>query len=263
MKTLNAHERRKQILELASTQREVSIEQLQSHFNVSEVTLRRDLDILELEGHIRRIRGGAVLNNSPELEVKFQEKLGRQINEKQEIAKAAAALVKENQVVMLSGGTTTMYIARELCQKRGITVVTPAINIAAELAGYDSISLVIIGGVVRRDSYVASGHIADEVLASMHADYAFIGVDGVDLKAGFTTPSLIEGRTDSIMLQAATQSVIVADHSKFGQVSLAPIAKLGDVAQFITDSNAPSEYLDELRRQGCKVFRASEILRKE
>lgn len=254
---MNAGERRKQIIELASQEKALSIEHLQSLFAVSEVTLRRDLDVLESQGHLRRIRGGAVLNDAPELEVKFQEKLESNTALKREIAKAAASLVEEGHVVMLSGGTTTLYIARELCKKRNITVVTPAVNIAAELAGYDSVTLVVIGGVVRKDSYVASGHLADEALASMYADFAFVGVDGVDLAAGFTTPNLVESRTDRTMLQSAAQRIIVADHSKFDKLTFSPVARLDEVSLLITDGAAPQDYIEQLRASGCSVHSGS------
>jgi DeoR/GlpR family transcriptional regulator of sugar metabolism len=248
-----ASERRQKIYELASQQQMLTIEELQMQFGVSEVTLRRDLDVLESQGYLRRIRGGAVLDTALQLEVKFQEKLQKNIKLKREIASTAASLVHDGQVVMLSGGTTTLYIARELAQKKDITIVTPAVNIASELAGYDSVTLVVIGGVVRRDSYVASGHIADESLRTMNADYAFVGVDGVDISAGFTTPNLMESRTDRTMLQAANRPVIVADHSKFGRVAFSATAKLNEVSMLITDSEAPIEYVEKLHHAGCKV----------
>lgn len=251
---LSAQERRKHILHLAAEHGDITIERLQPVFQVSEVTLRRDLDILESQGHIRRVRGGAVLNSSPQLEVRFQEKLERFVTEKREIARTAASMVNEGQVVMLSGGTTTMYIARELTKNRDVTVVTPAINIAAELAGYDNVTLIMIGGIVRKNSYVAAGHIADESLSGMNADFAFVGVDGVDATAGFTTPNLVESRTDATMLKSATNSVIVADRSKLGVVAFSPIAKIDEPSMFLTDSGAPEDSLSALRLAGCNVL---------
>ncbi|MFD1675930.1 DeoR/GlpR family DNA-binding transcription regulator [Alicyclobacillus fodiniaquatilis] len=253
---MNASERRRTITELAKKNKELTIEQLQLQFGVSDVTLRRDLDILESQGYLRRVRGGAVLNSSPQLEIRLQEKLGQNNALKREIAKVAASLVEDGQVVMLSGGTTTQYIARELCQKKDITIVTPAINIATEVVGYDTVNLVVIGGIVRRNSYVASGHMADEALITMNADYAFVGVDGVDILAGFTTPNLMESRTDRTMLHTVTQPVIVADHSKFEKVAFSPVARLDEVALLITDSEAPENYIEQLQEAGCKVLSA-------
>lgn len=256
--SLGAQERRKNILHLMGDRGEISIERLQSLFQVSEVTLRRDLDILESQGRIRRVRGGAVLNSTPALEVRLQEKLQRFVTEKRKIARTASSMVNEGQVVMLSGGTTTTFIARELTKKRDITVVTPAINIAAELAGYDNVTLIMIGGIVRKNSYVATGHIADEVLAGMNADFAFVGVDGVDVSAGFTTPNLVESRTDATMIKSATRSVIVADRSKLGVVAFSPVARIDDPSIFLTDRGAPEDYLQQLRQAGCNVQTSDE-----
>lgn len=260
MENLSASERRAQISKIVFSLGEVRIEQLRDIFNVSEVTLRRDLEILESQNMIRRVRGGAVPNTTPPLETLFQEKLSSHTDKKREIAAVAASLVEDGQVVSLSAGTTTTYIARELMKKKELTIVTTAVNIAAELAGNDHITLVMIGGIVRKGSYASVGHIADEALSSMYTDWAFIGVDGVDLQGGFTTPNLLEGRTDSIMLRTATKGVIVADHSKFEKIAFSPVARVNEPYLFITDNGAPEEYVRLLREKGCNVLVAGEEL---
>jgi DeoR/GlpR family transcriptional regulator of sugar metabolism len=249
-----ASDRRRGIVEYLQTHGEVRIDTLRDLFGVSEVTLRRDLEILESDYVIRRVRGGAVLNQEAPLEQLFQEKLGQHIEAKRQIAKAAASLIQPGQVVMLSPGTTTTYIARELVEKRQLTIVTSAINIAAELAGRENITLVTIGGIVRSGSYAAVGHMADEAIAQMNADYAFISVDGVDVAAGFTTPNLLESRTNAMMLRSAAQAVIVSDSSKLGKIALSPVAKLDEVTMFITDSQADGNYVNKLKQSGCRVM---------
>ncbi|GMA62705.1 DeoR/GlpR family DNA-binding transcription regulator [Alicyclobacillus fastidiosus] len=251
-----ASERRRKIVSYIQERGEVRIEELKTRFGVSEVTLRRDLDILESEYVIRRVRGGAVSNQDRPLELLFKEKMELYIDEKKQIAKAAAGLVEDGQVVMLSPGTTTTLVARELVERRSITVITSAINIAAELAGRENITLVTIGGIVRSGSYAAVGHLADEAIAQMNADYAFVSVDGVEVSAGFTTPNLLESRTNITMLKSAIHSVIVTDHSKLGRVAMSPVAKLNEVSWLITDKQAPSDYVDLLKRRGCRVMLA-------
>ncbi|WP_303802652.1 DeoR/GlpR family DNA-binding transcription regulator [Alicyclobacillus macrosporangiidus] len=255
---LSAEERRQRIADWVAECGEVRIDQLRHFFGVSEVTLRRDLDILESQNRIRRVRGGATANPASALETRFQEKMGLNTAEKRQIAAAAAAMVEDGQVVMLSAGSTTTYLARELLKKRHLTVITPAINIAAELAGHPHITLVMIGGIVRPGSYAAVGHLADEALTQMNADFAFVGVDGVDVQAGFTTPNLMESRTDKMMLHSATRGVIVADRSKFGRVTLAPVARIDEPDLWITDDGMPEETLARLREAGCRVVRARE-----
>ncbi|KUO95355.1 DeoR/GlpR family DNA-binding transcription regulator [Ferroacidibacillus organovorans] len=256
--SLSAFERRNYIVTYLEEHGEVRIEQLRDWFAVSEVTLRRDLEILESQNFIRRVRGGAVANSAQPLELLFQEKLNTHTQEKREIAKIAASLVKNGQVVILSAGTTTTHIARELLKKEDVTIVTTAINIAAEVAAVDHITLVMIGGVVRRGSYAAVGHLADEALQNMNADIAFVGVDGVDLQAGFTTPNLMEGRTDSMMLKNATSGYIVADDSKFGKVTFSPVARLHEPHALITNQNAPDDYVRALEARNCRVIRSQD-----
>lgn len=252
-----ASDRRRQIVEWIRSHGEVRIEDLKDRFAVSEVTLRRDLDILESEYVIRRVRGGAVLNEQLPFEQLFREKMELAIDEKRKIARYAARLVDDGQVVMLSPGTTTTLIARELMSKRGLTVVTSAVNIAALLAGRENVTLVTIGGIVRAGSYAAVGHMADEAIEQMNADFAFVSVDGVDVSAGFTTPNLLESKTNITMLSSANQGVVVADHTKLGRVALSSVAKLSDVAMFITDDGAPAREVQRLREYGCTVHIAT------
>jgi DeoR/GlpR family transcriptional regulator of sugar metabolism len=233
---------------------EVKIEQLRDQFNVSEVTLRRDLEILESQNAIRRIRGGAAPINTTALETEFLEKLNLNTEHKKEIAKKAAAMVEDGQAVMLSAGTTTTYIARELVNKKSITVITTAVNIAQELAGYNHITVIMLGGVVRSGSYATVGHTVDSALTTMNADFAFVGVDGVHAASGFTTPHLMEGRTDALMFGAANQGVIVADSSKFGKIALTPVAQPSEAVILITDKNAPDNIVQSLIGKGCKVI---------
>lgn len=255
---LSASGRRHQIVQWVQQYGEMKVEQLRHRFNVSEVTLRRDLEILESQNLIRRVRGGAVPNTAPPLETLFQVKLESCIEQKREIALAAASMVEDGQVVILSAGTTTTYIARELVRKKELTVVTTAINIGAELAAHEHITLVMVGGIVRKGSYASVGHLADETLSTMHADFAFVGADGIDVQAGFTTPNLMESRTDSIMLGAASKGIIVADSSKFGKVTFSPILGVQSPYMLITDSLGSPDYVMQLRDAGCRVFTVGE-----
>lgn len=250
-----AAERRALIVEYIEKHGETRIDQLSDLYQVSEITLRRDLEILESQNRIRRVRSGAAPNLANPLEEIFHEKLSMNTREKREIAQMAAALVQDRQVVVLSAGTTTTYIARELIKKQNLTIVTTAINIAADVAPHSHITLVMIGGVVRTGSYAAVGHLADDALDNINADIAFVGVDGVDLQVGFTTPNLMEGRTDTMMLKAASTGYIVADSSKFGKVKMARVARLDEPQGLIINRNAPEDFITELETRNCRVIR--------
>lgn len=255
----SASERRHHIANYVRLHGKARLDDLANMYDVSDVTIRRDLEILESQNLVHRVRGGAVAESAPPLEIMFQEKLQLYPHLKHEIAVTAASLVEDGHVVMLSAGTTTTYIARELVKKRELTVVTAAINIAWELAGYDHITLVVVGGIARRGSYATVGHMADHALTSLNADFSFVGVDGVDLQAGFTTPNLMEAHTDQMMLRAANRGIIVADHSKFRKVALSPVAKVDQASLLITDHEADPKYVEDLRSRGCHVCVSSDL----
>lgn len=254
MLDLSAEKRRRAILERIQNEGSVKVQSLCEQFDVSEVTIRRDLDILESENLIRRVRGGAVLETSAVMETIFSEKLSLHQEAKKAIAKRAASLVQDGQVVMLSAGSTTTFIARELIQKRELTIVTTAINIASELAGLEHITLIVIGGIVRPGSYAMVGSMAENTLHLLNADIAFVGVDGVDIRTGFTTPNIMEAHTDSVMLQRANRKVIVADDSKFGKTALSQVADIKDINTLITNSTENKEYIEMLEKMGLEVL---------
>lgn len=233
----------------------VKVQHLCNRFGVSEVTIRRDLEILESENAVRRVRGGALIESAPALETMFSEKLNLHQEFKRTIAEQAEQLVEDGQVVMLSAGSTTTFIARRLKQKRGLTVVTTAINIAAELAGMKHITLIVIGGIVRPGSYAMVGHMTEQALRSLNADIAFVGVDGVDFSKGYTTPNILEAHTDYVMLQRAARKVIVADHTKFGRISLSPIAQIDEVDVVITDEDLDPGFIARIQNLGVEVLR--------
>lgn len=251
----SATQRRQAILDmLEGTGTLVKIPRMCETFGVSEVTIRRDLEILESENRIKRVRGGASLETTPMFETVFSDKMSHNQTAKHMIAACAAELVEDGQVVMLSAGSTTTFIARQLKKKRTLTVVTTAVNIASELAGLEHITLIVIGGIVRAGSYAMVGYMADHALQSYNADVAFVGVDGVDVHAGFTTPNPMEAHTDRVMLQRAATKIVVADSSKLKRAALTPIAKIGEVNYLITDSSAAEDYIEKLEAEGVNVI---------
>ncbi len=253
MSNQTAEERRSVILQMLTEHGGVKVQDLCEIFQVSEVTIRRDLEILESKNLITRIRGGAVQQASPALETLFLDRLSLQREAKKSIAACAADIVDDGNVVILSAGSTTTFIARELRKKKELTVVTTAINIASELAGLEHITLVVVGGIVRPGSYAMVGHMAEDALHSLNADIAFVGVDGIDIRTGFTTPNLMEAHVDKVMLQRARKKVIVADSSKFRRFALSPVVGIHDVDLLITDAEGDTEYIDQLKRSGLEI----------
>ena len=246
-------ERRRAILEALRVDGRVLVGELAKRFRTSQVTIRKDLEILHSTGRIHRTHGGALPAREGALEdptLREKEKLHRK--EKMQIATAAAKMVEEGQVVILDSGTTTTAIARALRDHQNLTIITNAVNIAAELAG-SSLEVILTGGTLRKNSFSLVGPIAEETLRRLNADILFLGVDGFDVHYGLSTPNLLEAKVNRAMLDVARIVVAVCDSSKFGRRSLSLIAPPSAVHRVITDRFAPKNDIDQLRKAGIEI----------
>jgi DeoR family transcriptional regulator of aga operon len=246
-------ERRRLILQILSHDGRVLVGDLARHFRTSQVTIRKDLDILQAHGRIHRTHGGALPARESALEdptLREKEKLHRK--EKSQIAATAARMVKEGQVVILDSGTTTTAIARALREREHLTIITNAVNIAAELSG-SSLEVILTGGTLRKNSFSLVGPIAEETLRRLNADILFLGVDGFDVHYGLSTPNLLEAKVNRVMVEVAKKTVAVCDSSKFGRRSLSLIAPPSALEEVITDRGLPKSDLRVLRQAGIEV----------
>ena len=246
-------ERRRLILEILDREGRVLVADLAKRFRTSQVTIRKDLDVLHATGRVHRTHGGALPARESALEdptLREKEKLHRK--EKLQIAAAAARMVKEGQVVILDSGTTTTAIANALRNFANLTIITNAVNIAAELSG-SSLEVILTGGTLRKNSFSLVGPIAEETLRRLNADILFLGVDGFDVHYGLSTPNLLEAKVNRAMMDIARVSVAVCDSSKFGRRSLSSIAPPSAVHHLITDRGIPKSDLAALKKAGIQV----------
>jgi DeoR family transcriptional regulator of aga operon len=190
------------------------------------------------------------------LEVPISYRRGTAVAQKRRIAAVATASIEERAIVGITGGTTTMEVARALTSVRRLTVVTNALNVGIELARYRNIRLVLTGGVCRTASFELSGPIAEDTLAGYHLDVAFVGVDGIDVDAGCTTHDDGEARANAALVKRAQRTVVVADSSKIGRVAFASICPLDLVSQLITDNEADPLAVSLLEAAGLRVVLA-------
>lgn len=246
-------ERRRAILEIVNRDGRVLVADIAQHFETSQVTIRKDLEILHSHGLVHRTHGGALPSREGALEdpsLREKEKLHRK--EKMHIAQAAAGMVVEGQVVILDSGTTATAVARELRKFRNLTIITNAVNIAAELAG-DSVEVILTGGTLRKNSFSLVGPIAEETLRRLHADILFLGVDGFDVQYGLSTPNLLEAKVNRVMVEVAKRTVAICDSSKFGRRSLSLIVPSSALHEVITDRGVANSDLKALRKAGLQV----------
>ena len=246
--------RRRKILELVEQSGQVTIHDLVKRFAVSSVTARTDLDALSANGTLVRSHGGAVrFEPTQDYPLKVKATLHR--SEKSRIAQAAAQLVQPNETVILDSGTTTAEIAKDLKRARlKITVITSALNIANELADAPEISLIMVGGLLRTLSYSFVGPQAEAMLRDMHADRFFLAVDGFTLESGPFTSDVLEAQLNALMMTVSREVTVVADSTKLGRRSLFRIGTVENVHRLITDTRAPKDFADAVRKKGVDVM---------
>lgn len=232
-----ARQRQALILERIREDGAVRVADLVRELGVSDMTVRRDLEFLHARGLIEKVHGGATaVPGSALFEPGFATKSTLQQAEKEAIAEAALALVEPGVAVGISAGTTTYAIARRLADVAGLTVVTNSLRVADVLGDAQrSGQTVVLTGGVRTPSDALVGPFAVSVLQKVHLDLVFMGVHGMDVRAGFTSPNLLEAETNQAMVEAARLLVVVADHTKWGVVGLSSFARLDQADILITD----------------------------
>jgi len=243
-----ARHRQSLILEDIRRAGSARVSDLTQRLGVSDMTIRRDLEVLARAGLIEKVHGGAVLPGAPSShEPGFEAKSVLERPEKEAIARAAAALVVPGTAIALSAGTTTFALAHYLLDIPGLTIVTNSMRVAnlfetarpAVQVGANA-SVVLTGGV-RTPSDALVGPIADLAIRSLHVDLLFLGCHGIDLEAGLTTPNLAEAETNRAFVHAARRVTVVADHTKWAIVGLSSFAGLDEVDTLITDSELHPE----------------------
>jgi DeoR family transcriptional regulator of aga operon len=249
---MRKEERFAAILEQLGVDGTLGVTDLAARFHVSEATVRRDLKELATNRVLSRTHGGAVAHLLA-YELPLRYKSGRRQNEKLRIARAAAEQVPEGAVLGLTGGTTTTEVARALIERKRLTVVTNALNIAFELAVRPNIKVVLTGGVARSKSFELVGPLAEATLAEINLDLVFVGADGVSPDAGLTTHEEIEAHTNWTLIGRASTVIVVADSSKLGKKAFARICTLDGVDELITDSGADPEILRAFADAGLRV----------
>jgi DeoR/GlpR family transcriptional regulator of sugar metabolism len=251
---LLAEQRRALILDEVRRRGGVRVNELTRRLNVSDMTVRRDLDALARQGVIEKVHGGAVpVTEASTHEPGFEAKSALELSAKEDIARTAAAMAVPGSAVALSGGTTTYALARHLLDVPDLTVVTNSVRVAdvfhaARQALGDSAgaATVVLTGGVRTPSDSLVGPVADQAIGSLHFDVLFLGVHGISVEAGLSTPNLAEAETNRRLVGSARRVVVVADHTKWGTVGLSSFATLEQVDTFVTDQGLPAAAREEM-----------------
>lgn len=231
------------ILERLQADGAVRVSELMRDLAVSDMTVRRDLEVLEAQGHLLKVHGGAtLLRDSAVHEPGFDTKRTLEHEAKLAIAHAAAALVEPGMAVAVSAGSTTYEVARLLAGVPRLTVVTNSVPAAEVLYhGGRSDQTIILSGGVRTPSDALVGPFAVNALRSVNVDIVFLGVHGMHERAGFTTPNMLEAETNQALIETGGRLVVTADHTKWGVTGVSTIARLSRADTVITDPRIQTE----------------------
>lgn len=246
-------ERLEKILSLLEKENRLVTKELPQILNTTEVTIRKDLIILEQRGLLKRTHGGAIRTRKlfPGLSLNEKEKIN--LKEKLRIVKKAAGLISKGDTIILDSGSTTSLLAKEIRYMKDITVITNAVNIANELLESE-LDVILIGGSLLKQSSTLVGPLADEVLHKISADKLFMGVDGFDFEIGLTTPNIQEAKTSRVMMEISGETIVLVDSSKFGRRSLGVISKIEDIQCLITTKKLSDTETKSLRKDGVDVI---------
>lgn len=248
-------ERRNKIIQKIESEGSVRVDELSDEFDVSSVTIRNDLDFFEEKGLIHRTYGGALLRNNVYNDPSIEEKKKINIEEKKRIAEYAVDLIKDGESIILDSGSTTREIALRLNDKRNLTIMTNAINIALELAGSTNMEIMLTGGVLRDKTYSLVGPEAERTMQNYYFDKLFLGVDGMDFEHGLTTSHPLEAQLNRIMVERSNNVIAVTDSSKFNRHSFSYICDLNQINTLVTDKNISPDFEDKLKKRDIMVIK--------
>lgn len=246
-------ERQKNILQYVQQKKATTILDLASYFDVHEATIRRDINLLVKNNQLVRTHGGVIINDEIHSEPSFHQRTSLQYEEKSLIGQLAANLINDGENIIIDSGTTTLHIANAIQDKKNLTVITNDINIAATLRASNSIKVIVTGGILFPDSFILNGMITNDVIQSLHVDKAFIGTPALHHQRGLThfDEYLIAAKRE--MIRSSKQVIVVADHTKIGNVSLHKVAEVNQIDDIITGKEAENLDLHLFKEQGIRV----------
>ncbi|MCP1102199.1 DeoR/GlpR family transcriptional regulator of sugar metabolism [Aequitasia blattaphilus] len=245
-----AIERRKEILEKLQSQKRVVVSELSQIYDVSEETIRRDLEKLEKDGYATKSYGGAVFNEHANLDLPLNIRKNRNVIEKQLIAKEVCQLIQDGDTVMLDASSTALYVAKALKEKSNLTIITNSIEIIIELLDKKDWSVLSTGGLSKEGTYALVGPQTDKMLQSYHVDIAVISCKGIDMKAGVTDTDELHSNNKRTMLNSAKKKVLAIDGTKFDQIGFTTIGELSDIEYVVTDKQPEERWKSFFEAEG-------------
>ena len=247
-----AIERRNAILEKLQVERRVVVSELSILYDVSEETIRRDLDKLENDGYAIKSYGGAVLNENSNMDLPFNVRKNRNVLGKQKLANIVNEMIRDGENIMLDASSTAVAIAKTIKNRKDLTVITNSLEIALELLEAPGIRVISTGGVATGGSLALVGPVTDSTIRLYYVDKAIISAKGFDIDSGFMDSDEQHATNKASMLHMAKKKILAVDSSKFGKIAFAKIGDLKDLSAIVTDKKPDDEWLKRFEELGIE-----------
>ncbi len=248
-------ERRQYIINLVNKTGSISASEIAKLLNISEATIRRDLNKLANKGLIKRTHGGAININSVGYELKFEIQKEKNIEEKKRIALEASSLIVDGDVILIEAGTTGYQVALNITNRKELTVVTNSCDIAVLLGKTNpQFKIILSGGILNTDTHALTGPIADYSFRNTFVDKAFIGISGIDIDKGITAVDPLEAQTKKYIINSAKNIIALCDFSKIGHICMNLVAPVKVINTFITDDKADKDFIEKLKELGIEII---------
>ena len=242
------------IIDIIRGEKCVRVEDLAFRLNVSENTIRRDLNMLARKGMLQRTKGGATSNLDGISEKSFNERKGKNRDGKELIAEKAASLIKKGDTVIIDGGSTAVLLAEKIIEKEHITVLTNSLDVAYILSDAQGITLALSGGILSNDSRTMTGSPAEQFFSGINADRLFLAVTGISARGGLSDQNIFETPVKKKMIERADQVIVLADKSKFGRDAFSPIGDLTLTDKIITDYPPDNQTIKIIKEKGIELI---------
>ena len=246
-------DRHQKIIDILNEKKDVTVQYLSAELNISAVTIRKDLRMLENKKLLYRNHGGATLTKPFVNDSHVNVKEFINAKEKSAIGKEASNIIDDDQYIIIASGTTVLAFARQINPSNKITIVTSALNVAIELVNKDNVEVLQLGGYIRKSSNSAIGHYSELILKETACSKLFLSVDGIDLDYGLSSSNALEAHLNQQMIESSEEIIVLADSSKFGKRSFGRICGLDNVDHIITDKGISKEIAEKIDALGIKL----------
>ncbi|MBQ9761341.1 MAG: DeoR/GlpR transcriptional regulator [Clostridia bacterium] len=247
-----AIERRKEILSRLEAEGKVLVSELAKSFDVTEETIRRDLEKLDREGLASKTYGGAVSKHTATLDLPYKIRIGVNVEEKQRIADTVAAMIEDGERIMIDSSSTAIYIIKKLKEKKNLTVITNSVVILLELADKSDWKVLSTGGNLKEGALSLTGSSAEKMIRSYHVDTAICSCKGVDSEIGVTDSNEQDSLIKQAMFASAERRILAADTQKLGKKSFVRVCELGEIDALVTDQRVNDEWVELCRQNGVE-----------